>query len=482
MNRSAITVLPVLLLGLVLAGCKIDQSKEVDTYRQVLGAAEPTHSHGEPLSLHQAAALTNAYNEQLSTQGERYLQALIDRKRRTAALLPTVDLVGTFTFRDRSSSAGSGSTTAGTRLFDAGPRLQYDFMTGLTDVNRVQAAELGAEQQRWLLLDLRESLLLETARAYYAVLVAERQIGVIESSLKVQDERLRDIRGRSSVGFARPLDVSQIEAQAARTRVQLLNARNQAANARTALSLLIGSDASVIALTDGLSAPTDSPARDELHTLAWQHRQDLAAARAIAAGVRAEVDAEIGRYYPTVSLNFDYFLTRDSVPTDRDWSGLLSVNLPIFAAGRIQADVRDAWSRFRQAVLDHSLSRRQVRRDVDIAYSDLESSRARLVEIEAQLSAAREALRQAEAAYSVGLGTNLERVAAQDQVLSAELLQAQEIFTSKIAYLAMMRAIGRLSPALLEPGPEGWPALPPDRPIPDSPFITLPPPSDSAYR
>ncbi len=37
--------------------------------------------------------------------------------------------------------------------------------------------------------------------------------------------------------------------------------------------------------------------------------------------------------------------------TDDDWNGLISLNLPIFTAGLIHADVREAWSQYRQTVL-----------------------------------------------------------------------------------------------------------------------------------
>src|SRR5690606_8423120 len=132
-----------------------------------------------------------------------------------------------------------GRTSQGeSRLFDAGIGAQYTLFSGFSNLNRVRAADASIEQRRWLLLDVREALLLETARAYYAVLSAERLIQVLESSVAVQEERLRDVRGRAEVGFARPLDVAQIEAQASQTRVTLLDARNQLALARSALVLL----------------------------------------------------------------------------------------------------------------------------------------------------------------------------------------------------------------------------------------------------
>lgn len=464
----------VLVLAAALSGCAVDQAREVKAYRDVLALepGPPVHAPGAPLSLEGAIRLTNACNEQLAIRGEDYLQALIDRQRAAASLMPTLDFFSIYTFRDRGST-GSGSAQSGTSLLDGGLRGQYTLLTGLSDFRRLKATEATADQQRWLLLDLRESLLLETARAYYNVLRAERLVRVFASSAAVQEERLRDIRARQEVGFARPLDVAQIEAQASQTRVQLLDARNAVINARSALALLTGAEVAASELIDGFVLPSEIPAFDDLLWLARNHRQDLIAGEAAAAAARSGVNAEIGRYYPSVSLNLDYFLFRDTSPTDRDWTGLLSLNLPLFAAGRIDADVRAAWSVFRQEVLAYRLTGRQIRSDVETAHSDLAAAGARLEELIRQVQAAEEALRQAEASYGAGLGTNLERVAAQDQLLSAQVALASEEFNQKVAFLAALRAAGVLTQDVT--GAAVPPPPPPEqRKAPESPFIGVP--------
>ncbi|MGH7290515.1 MAG: TolC family protein, partial [Myxococcota bacterium] len=262
-------------------------------------------------------------------------------------------------------------------------------------------------------------------------------------------------------------------AQTSETRVSLLDAKNTVATSRSALTLLTGVDLSATALSDAFEPPAPPPTFDDLSTIATGTRQDLSAAVAAAIAARSRVDAEIGRYYPTISVNLDYFLTRETAPTDRDFNGLLSLHLPIFSAGRIDADVRTAWSIFRQSLLRHSLTTREIRRDVEIAHSDLLATHARIAEIGNQLRAAKEALRQAEASYGAGLGTNLERITAQDQLLAAQVRLAREEFNGKIAYLVAMRAAGVLTQVAtgtpLDPA-----SLPPRRTPPDSPFIVRP--------
>lgn len=455
----------VVFIGACMGACAVDQAAEVSAYRRVTDyAPAPVRASDAPLSLVEAIASTNAYNERLAIEGENYLQALIERRRRAANLMPTLDASAALGFRQDPPNRPHSLA------FDAGLGAQYTFFTGLSDLRDIDAARANIRSREWLLLDLRESLMLETARAYYEVLTAERLVGVLESSAAVQAERLRDIRGRQQVGFARPLDVAQIESQASQTQVSLLNARNDVARARAALTLLTGTEAGVCRLTDEFALPAQGEAAEVLLNSAYASRADLLAARSAADAAREEVDGRIGQYYPSIGLNLDYFLVRDTVPSSL--SAVLSVNVPVFSAGRIDADVREAWSIFRQRVYDYSLIKRSVRRDVETAHADLAASRLRLAELEAQVRVAAEALRQAEASYGAGLGTNLERIQAQDQLLSAQLGQANEEYALKIASIALMRARGGLT-GLIAPGatpePRDW-----EREAPASPFIRLP--------
>jgi outer membrane protein TolC len=64
--------------------------------------------------------------------------------------------------------------------------------------------------------------------------------------------------------------------------------------------------------------------------------------------------------------------------------------------------------------------------------------------LQVQLRAARQAFNQADQSYNVGLATNLERVAAQDQLLSAQLQLTSAQFDRTLSYLALARATGEL--------------------------------------
>lgn len=461
-----------LALGVVasLGACSTDQSSDVEAYRRISDPKEASEARGvsgpvQTLSLRDAMRYTAARNEQLAQSGERYVQALAQRQRAAAALRPTVDLFADVALRE---NTGSGSVVQ----TDIGVNGQYRVLTGLGDLRNVEASDAEVRAREWLILDLRESLLLETARAYYDAILAERLVRVLESSVLAQVERLTDVQARNQVGFARPLDVSQVQAQVSRTRSQLIAARRQVAEARSTLALLTNTDAAESVLTDGFEVVATERSVDEMVSIALEHRQDLVAARNDAEAARRRVDVAISQFYPTIGVNLDYFLVRAPEDELSNVASLIEVRLPLLSAGRIEADVREAWSVFRERVLAYRLRAREVRRDVEIAWARLEASRAAAAEFVTQVRVARDTLALAEASYQAGLGTNLERVTAQDQLLTAELDATSEEFISRTSHLALLRAMGLLSADVIDVAlPEATSLQ--VAPVPDSAFIEV---------
>jgi outer membrane protein TolC len=424
-----------------LVGCAVDQKKEVATYRKVIDPEKPapTYHAGESVTLARALQLANANSEQLSAQGEDYLQALIDRDRAAAAFFPTISLAPTYYVQDKSRKSDSRTTQ-----FDVPATGNWNLFNGFADVANSRRARATIVQQRNLLLDAQTAVLLDVARVYYEILRSEQSVRVLQSSLAVQEERLRDTTGRRRAGLARPLDVAQSQAQASQTKVQLLQAQADVINGRNLLAFLVNAPISSANLPDGFDPEIDIPSIEAVVRQAMTRRNDLAAAQAAVGAARQEVTAMIGRYYPSISVNANYFFSRDSSPSDSKWNAVFSLDLPIFTAGLIHADVRTAWSRYRQAVLFHSQLHRQIDRDVRTSLETLTSTLAQLEELHLQVTAAQEALRQADESYRVGLATNLERLTAQDQALSAELQLASAQYERKFAYLNLLRQSGQL--------------------------------------
>jgi outer membrane protein TolC len=194
------------------------------------------------------------------------------------------------------------------------------------------------------------------------------------------------------------------------------------------------------------------PSMDDFRQYAAVHRQDLLGAESAVRAAKYAVDAAIAEYYPSVSIDVAGFLFRQYFSDASKWDAILIANLPIFSAGIIEADVRDAWSKLRQAALYQSELLRQIDRDVQVAYDDLLTSQQELTSLDEEVRAASDSLNQSEELLKNQLAIPLDVLTAQDVLLSAQLNYSSEQISRSIFYLDLLRITGQLDPN----SPERW--------------------------
>jgi outer membrane protein TolC len=513
------------LVVMALNGC-VNQQHEVAKYRKILDGphapAIPDYSDG--LSLQSALLLANRNYEQIAISGEDYLQALIDKDRAYSNFLPTISLAPEITYTNKpssgvtasgssSNSGGTGTTggtgTAGgtgtgslTTVAGAGAKTvrtdvpvaagysNFNFFGSLANLYRLAST---VDEQRALLLDMQQQILLETAQTYYEVLSAEQSVEVLRDSVKVQDEALKVQRGEYRAGLATYLAVAQIESQDAATRAELTAAIAQAHTGRQTLEFLIDAPVMDVPLVDRLDVPAELLPMAQALSIAQDNRQDLAAARYAIRVARQNVNQQLAAYSPSVTVNLDYYLHKETVPSNLEWAGIFSANVPIFTGGLLYQNVRQAWSQFRQAWLEESNTSRQVREQVQQAYENVLSEARQLPDLRIEVSSAQEALRQSQTSLQVGEGTYLDLITAQNQLLSAQLSYTTAEFNYKVYYLDFLRAMGiltrpgspmpilvpiqqKMAPELITPTFPAAPLMPATEPAPPAgpPAITPP--------
>jgi outer membrane protein len=464
----SVALCAVAACALLLGGCVVNQAHEVRSYRDVLdnGEAKPEPlKHGETLTLERALSLANADNEQLASQGETYLQALIAKNRAFSGFLPTLSFQPDFTLEEapRGKAAGSApgapATSAAAAAATSGGfvqdgrtlrRLEAPVVGSMTfsyrDVPLYKAAQIAVAEQRQLLLDVRATILLNVAQAYYQVVISEKQDAVLEHSLNLQQARVKNLEDRFRARLALALEVSQAKADQAAARVLLDRSATDVRNGRRMLALLIGAPEVDGPLVDSTLDPDPLPTVEDSVKEALAHRQDLLAAEDALKEAHQAVDAAVAEYYPSISLNVAAYLYREDFANASRWNGILSANLPLFSGGAIHDDVRLAWSHLRQAALFESYLRREIENGVRTAHDNVTTSAVVVAELRREVLASREAYRQSVQMEANGLAIPLDVLTAQDQLLNSELQYANESFTRTVLDLDLIRAVGSLGP------------------------------------
>jgi outer membrane protein len=329
----------------------------------------------------------------------------------------------------------TGGLTSQVTLFDFGER----------------RAGLDAAKSRWKSARAdedatRSDLRLSVQSAFYALAAAQDLYGVAERNLKRMDGHLALAQARHDAGAVPQADVLRVQAEVASAQLQLIDAHSRVRTARGQLNTSMGRAAELpiaiappsIDSTKAHAIDIDAAMRQAIanrpELRAEQLRVD--AARSGVAGARAARDPKI-LADGSVGVNDTAFL-----PETKVWQVGLSVDLPIFDAGRrahalarARAELNGEQARYDSQVL-------QVRQEVWAAATELERSRDAIAANETNVKASEESLRVERERYQTGAALITDLLDTQTALASAEASLAQARWTFLTASAALERALG----------------------------------------
>ena len=322
--------------------------------------------------------------------------------------------------------------------------LQWPIYTGgRTDaLERAARAEAGAAAAD--VDTARADLKLEVARAFWAVVTARATVGVVEEALERAGVNVGDARQRLNAGLVPPNEVASAEAQQARQRMLLVEARNQRDVASADLARLVGLDP---AQAVEPVAELERPPGAEL-TFAALAREGLARRperkalelRVTAADLQKAAAASGRRPQIAIGGGVDYARPNPKIfpradRWDDSWDASVNVSWPLWDGGRVAAEVA-------QAAGAASAVRERLREFDSVLAVEVRQRSLEISSGTAAVAAADEAVRAATEARRVVGERYRAGVIAQGDVLDAELalLQSQLDRTRALASVRLAEA------------------------------------------
>lgn len=321
-------------------------------------------------------------------------------------------------------------------IFDAG-RIRY----------RTRSATFGVTEAENTASNTELSIVLQTTRTYLAAIYGRESVLVNEESLKSYEEHLSQAQKLRKEGVATDYDVIRAEAAVEDQKKRLTDVRNlyelALANLRT--SLLLPKDSPIdleggffdipsqqpVAQAEEIAVKADPLVRsitDRLSSLFWLEKS-------VKADRKPQIDIVGSANLVSRSKGF---------MTDSQWFVGLQLSQMVFDGGLIRAQAEELGSEqvktnteLENAANDTRLSVRSAYLDMDTAYSAITSARK-------AVDLARESLRLAERRFAEGVGTNLEVLDANVNLLSAETGLQQSLYQLDSAYLTAHRYLGDL--------------------------------------
>ena len=186
----------------------------------------------------------------------------------------------------------------------------------------LRAAELAGQVSQSQLERTGQQVVRDATSAYYAVLLAQASVEVLDKSVERARATAEEVRARVREGVVPQFQQLSSEVELANLETQLVSARDQAESAEDTLAVVIGVPVGTeLVLTDRLALPDPLPevptSVDAATRIAFEARPDLDAAERSVELRRAAKDATFARYLPELRLVANLSVV-GNVPDDRE--------------------------------------------------------------------------------------------------------------------------------------------------------------------
>ena len=397
-----------------------------------------------------ARALASAYTNNPSIRAERARQRATDEQvpQALSGWRPTVIAFGYAGVRhERSKPAGGASSTHNDRS-PAGIAIELNqpIFRGFRTINETKRAESNVEAGRRNLLAVEQQVLFEAASAFMNVIRDSEIVRLRRKSVSFLTKELDASRTRFEVEQITRTDVSQAEARLSLSRSNLALALSNLQASRANYVRLIGHSPGRLKGAKILARLPKS--LKQAISTADRVNPTILAAISLEEASRHNIEVAKGNLLPIVSLRLRYELQHDpSATTRRAEEALLlgELEVPLYQAGRVYSEVREAKqfaSERRLLVLD---ARRIVRENVVTAWHALIAARQTIRSFSDEARANRLALAGVREEALVGSRTTLDILDAQQELVLSQVSLANARRDRFVAAYRLLASIGRMT-------------------------------------
>lgn len=365
-----------------------------------------------------------------------------------ASVFPSVDLAGDAE-RSRVTEAGifpvfSGNPRSNYQLV-LNSSIELDFWGKLRRAKEsARANYLSTQYAKDTVMWSLSSLV---ANNYLVIRGLDSQMVVTLEDIKISEESLALTNRRLEGGIVSILDVHQSELVRENLLSQQLEIERLRALAEHQLAVLTGQLDLTVATAELLSLPMPPTPPAGLPSSLLESRPDVHQAEQAMIAANANIGIAKAALYPSISLTGS--LGGESVELGdvlksaaRIWTLGLSLDLPIFNGGKLNARVDQASAKQKQALANYQSALQTAFREVNDALVNARQYKARETIAEKQQSIAKRILEVAQNRYLAGYAAYIDVLDAQRSHHQATQTFVQSRQDVLIASVALFKALG----------------------------------------
>lgn len=337
--------------------------------------------------------------------------------------------------------SGSATLSLSQMIFDG------SFFVGLEGAKTYK--ELSTKELVKTKIDIAEMV----AKSYYAVLVSEFRLELIEKNFGRLDTLLNETTEMYNSGFAEKIDVSRSKVQFNNISVQKINAEKSLQITRANLSYQLGlAVTEPLGLTDELSAAMFEDSADGVFSYTdrieysiLQTNQELAFLDKKLNNVRYMPSLDL---YATVGANLGTGVTANIFDITNEWYnfGLVGIRMKIPVFDGLQKHYVNQQKKLRIIQIENSFDQMERRMDLQVRDSKvkLDNAIAILKSQQENMDISQEVYEVTKEKYQAGVGSNLEVINADADYKEAQTNFFVALYNALIAKVDYKKSIGKL--------------------------------------
>ena len=406
----------------------------------------PSPGFGEPPStLPELVRTAIATHPEVQRADSQIRRAQADIKLTSSALLPRLDLSGSWTrYQEELAIEFAPGQEFVIRPIEDwlwSADLSQTLFYGLRDWRARDIARLNrdiADLQRMTAIN---DMTLAVAAAFYEAIATEQRVEVQRTALAAIEGQLRVAERRFEVGEVAVVDVARWRSEVAGAKQRVVVAEGDAEISRRRLARLVG-----VPEIGELRRPGQIPVPpgddDALRAEAIESRLEMATLRHQLEAAGLYVKVERGAWFPELDANVQYLQQKSEFPADNWLSFSLNLRVPVYDGGLTSARVAKAKEDLREVELLTIDVSRGISDQVDSAAVTYRAAEATLAAAEERREASQEAYRQIDNAYRVGEANAIDLLDATTEATDAENSYIIAAAQREYQAIALRHAIG----------------------------------------
>lgn len=375
------------------------------------------------------------------------LNAALNVKMVKAQLLAAkLAFVPSFTFSPQGTlSSWDGHTPSKTYSLPVTASWSFDLFGNLLSQKRsAQVALIATKDYQ---MAVQSNIVSGIANMYYTLLMLDRQLEIVTKMEGLTKDTWDMMKLQMDLGRARSTSVQSAEANYYSVQAQAVDLKRQIREVENSLSLLLGQPAQTIArgTLDAQSLPTELSTGVAIQML--NNRPDVHAAEMKLAQCFYDTETARSRFYPNITISGTGAYTNSGgmgIVNPGKWllSAVGSLVQPIFQRGQLIAGLKVAKAQQEQAYNDWQNAILKAGSEVSNALVQYNSADEKSKLEARQVEVLTKNVEDTKQLYTSSGSTYLEVIAAQTNLLNAELSKAADDFSKMQAVVSLYSALG----------------------------------------